>query len=80
MDATDTVILNCPVCGRKSKRQSKARGWNTDGSEFGIGSIPIEIAAELHGAPFYCPSCVTTFEAKVQSIVTIHLSDPGDEQ
>jgi predicted RNA-binding Zn-ribbon protein involved in translation (DUF1610 family) len=80
MGAIDTVILNCPVCGKKAERQSKARGWDADGSEFEIADAPIEIAAEFNGMTYLCPVCTARFRIKVQSIVTIRLSDSGDSE
>ena len=80
MGAIDTVTLNCPGCGVKVEKQSKARGLDADGSEFEIWDAPIEITAEFNGITYFCPVCTTEFKIKVQSIVTIHLSDHGDSK
>ena len=57
MGCFDTVYAQCPKCDHQISFQSKAGNCNLVG--YPLYSVPVEIAADLHGASKACENCGT---------------------
>lgn len=73
MGMFDTVIFDCPTCGRKLDVQSKAGTCILD--SFSQYSVPVEIAIDLENELVYCEKCDLEYKVipKQEIIKTIEM-------